>query len=88
MLEYGDGIAKDLLQAREWYQKASAQGHEGAKDALVCIEKEIKAEQSTNKPAVAMVKNKLSLGATFGIWGERFYSGGRRSCRVLYSYFQ
>ncbi len=34
MYEYGEGVPKNLHEARKWYQKSSAQGIELAKDAL------------------------------------------------------
>ena len=32
--ETGEGVSKDLTEARRWYQKAADQGDEDAKEAL------------------------------------------------------
>ena len=32
--ENGDGVEKDLEEAKKWYQKAADQGYEDAKEAL------------------------------------------------------
>ncbi len=34
MYENGDGVSKDIDEARKWYRKAADQGHEAAKEAL------------------------------------------------------
>ena len=34
MYENGQGVAKDLYEARKWYEKAAAQGHQQANSAL------------------------------------------------------
>jgi len=42
--EYGSGVSEDLQLAAVWYRKASAQGHDEARQALAAIEANWKAE--------------------------------------------
>lgn len=43
MLEYGDGVEKDLLQAKQWYQEAAKQGNTNAIAKLSRIEEKLHA---------------------------------------------
>ncbi|MCW8957341.1 MAG: hypothetical protein OQL09_10695, partial [Gammaproteobacteria bacterium] len=38
MYETGQGVEKDEKQAREWYQKSAAKGHQAARDRLTFME--------------------------------------------------
>ena len=49
----GDGVPKDLVQAHAWFNIAGAIGHEGAKENLAEVEKQMSSDQKTEAMKLA-----------------------------------
>ncbi|MDT8453063.1 MAG: hypothetical protein RQ936_10035 [Gammaproteobacteria bacterium] len=62
MYEAGFGVEKDIKAAREWINKAAAQGHEAANFKLLYWEIESNGVEGENKKKLAELKSKADKG--------------------------